>query len=110
MAKRYELKKSWNGQYFFTLHADNNQKILTSEMYKAKQGAENGIALVKTNAVDDSRYDRRISKRNKTYFVLKAANGEVIGTSKEYRGVVPMEHGIAAVKQVAPIAATDDRT
>ncbi len=53
MAKRYELKKSSDGQYFFTLHAENNETILTSEMYKAKVGAENGVASVKTNAEND---------------------------------------------------------
>jgi len=110
MAKRYELKKASDGQYFFTLHADNNEMILTSEMYQAKPGAENGIASVKTNAANESRFDRRTSKGGKPYFVLKAANGEVIGTSEEYSSIEAMENGIAAVRQVAPMAATDDRT
>ncbi len=110
MAKRYELKKASDGQYFFTLHAENNETILTSEMYKAKVGAENGVASVKTNADNDSRYDRRTSKGGKPYFVLKAANGEVIGTSEEYSSVESRENGIAAVKAAAPMAALDDRT
>ncbi len=42
MAK-FQLKKASNGQFFFTLHADNGETILTSEMYKAKPGALNGI-------------------------------------------------------------------
>jgi len=110
MAKRFELKSSSDGQFYFTLHAENNEKILTSEMYKAKQGAQNGIASVQSNVMNDSRYDRRTSKAGKPYFVLKAANGEVIGTSEEYSSVAAMEDGIAAVKQAAPMAAIDDRT
>jgi len=110
MAKRFQLKKSSDGQFFFTLHADNNEKILTSEMYKAKQGAQNGIASVKTNAMNDARFDRRPSKANKPYFVLRAANGEVIGTSEEYSSIGAMEDGIAVVKQAAEMASTDDRT
>lgn len=110
MAKRFELKKSSDGQFYFTLHAENNERILTGEMYKAKPGAENGISSIKTNALNDSRYDRRTSKAGKPYFVLKAANGEVIGTSEEYSSVGAMEDGIAAVKAAAATASTDDRT
>lgn len=109
MAKRYELKKSSNGQFFFTLHADNNEKILTSEMYKAKASAQNGIASVKTNSTVDARYERRTSKGGRPYFVLKAANGEIIGTSEEYNSEGALENGIAAVKSVGPSAPTDDR-
>jgi uncharacterized protein YegP (UPF0339 family) len=109
MAKRYELKKSSDGQFFFTLHADNNEKILTSEMYKAKPGALNGIASVKTNSPNDARYERKTSKAGRPYFVLKAANAEVIGTSEEYSSAEAMENGIAAVKNVGPAAPTEDK-
>ena len=51
-----------------------------------------------------------LRKAGKPYFVLKAANGEVIGTSEEYSSVGAMENGIAAVRQAAPMAPTDDRT
>jgi uncharacterized protein YegP (UPF0339 family) len=110
MAERFELKKSSDGQYYFTLQAANNEKILASEMYKAKDGAENGIASVKTNSANESRFDRRTSKAGKPYFVLKAANGEVIGTSEEYSSIEAMENGIAAVQHAAPMAGTQDQT
>jgi len=47
MAK-FQIKKSSDGQFYFNLLADNGEKILTSEMYKAKPGALNGINSVKT--------------------------------------------------------------
>jgi uncharacterized protein YegP (UPF0339 family) len=43
MAERFELKKSSDGQFYFTLHAANNEKILTSEMYKAREGATKAL-------------------------------------------------------------------
>ena len=107
MAK-FVLKKASNGQFFFTLHADNGEKILTSEMYKAKPGAVNGIDSVKKNAPSDARFERKVSKGGKPYFVLKAANNEVIGTSEEYSSEAARDNGIAAVKSVAPMASTDD--
>ncbi len=110
MARKFDLRKLVNGQFFFTLHADNNEKILTSEMYTAKDGAEKGIASIKTNAAVDARFERRTSKAGKPYFVLKAANGEIIGTGEEYSSKEAMENGIAAVKSVAPSAPTEDHT
>lgn len=47
---KFELKQAKNGDFFFNLTAKNGQVIATSEMYKSKAAAENGIASVKTNA------------------------------------------------------------
>jgi uncharacterized protein len=108
MAK-FQLKKASNGQFFFTLHADNGETILTSEMYKAKPGALNGIESVKQNASNDARYERKVSKGGKPYFVLKAGNNEAIGTSEEYSSESARDNGIAAVKAGGPMASTDDQ-
>ncbi|MBP2831885.1 YegP family protein [Aquimarina sp. U1-2] len=45
-----KIHKSNNGEYYFNLHASNNQIIATGETYTTKQGCENGIESVKTNA------------------------------------------------------------
>ncbi len=108
MAKRFEIKKSTNSQYFFALYADNNEKILASEMYSSKAGAQNGVQSVKTNATVDARYDRRTAKNGQFYFVLKAANGEIVGTSEQYKDSDGVEHGISAVKAAAPSAPVQD--
>ena len=44
MAGWYELSKSSDGQFRFVLKAGNAETILTSELYKSKAAAENGIA------------------------------------------------------------------
>ena len=46
---KYELKQAKNGDYYFNLTAKNGQVIATSEMYKSKAAAENGIASVREN-------------------------------------------------------------
>ena len=63
MAAKYDLKKSNNNKFMFNLKAGNGQVILTSEMYEAKSGAENGIESVRKNGPDENRYDRRESKK-----------------------------------------------
>ena len=48
--EQFEIKKSDDGQFYFTLKAVNNEIIATSEMYTSKQNCQNGIESVKTNA------------------------------------------------------------
>ncbi len=93
----------------FNLEADNGQIVLTSERYKQKASAENGIASVKTNAADDSKFERKTSDSGKEYFVLKAANGQVIGSSQMYADATTRDAGIASVQSNAPGAAIDDQ-
>ncbi len=107
----FELKKTTNGKGFrFNLKARNGQVILTSETYNSKSAAENGIASVQKNASDDGKYDRKTAKNGQDYFNLKAANGQIIGTSEIYTTKAAMENGIASVKKNAPDAETKDIT
>jgi uncharacterized protein len=108
MAGKFELKKSKNDKYFFSLLAGNGQKILASEMYETKASAVNGIESVKKNAPDDSRYDRLEGKDGSPYFTLKAGNGQVIGASEMYSSASARDNGIASCKANAPGAATVD--
>lgn len=46
MAGWYELTNSSDGQFRFVLKAGNAEIILTSELYKTRASAENGISSV----------------------------------------------------------------
>jgi uncharacterized protein YegP (UPF0339 family) len=48
----FELKAAANGKFHFTLKASNGQVIASSQMYKTKKGALNGIESIRTNAAD----------------------------------------------------------
>jgi uncharacterized protein len=109
MAGKFELKKS-NGQYHFNLKAGNGEIILSSEMYQAKSDATTGIESAKTNAPLDERYEKKTSSKGEPYFVLKAANGQTIGTSEMYSSTAARDNGIESVKKNAPDAKTDDLT
>ncbi|HEX8465525.1 MAG TPA: YegP family protein [Abditibacterium sp.] len=102
MAAKFTLKTTSNGQHLFILHAANGEIILTSETYTQKQSAEAGIESVRRNAVDDARYERKTSTSGQSFFVLKAANGEPIGSSEMYGSQSGMESGIESVKKNAP--------
>jgi uncharacterized protein len=98
MAGKFELNTTSNGKFFFNLKASNGQIILSSQMYDTKSGAENGIASVQKNSGDDARYERLHATNGDPYFVLKAANGEVIGKSETYSSPAAMENGVESVK------------
>ncbi|MCU1323782.1 MAG: hypothetical protein JWM43_3431 [Acidobacteriaceae bacterium] len=110
MAGKFELKKAKSDQFYFHLKAGNGQVILSSEMYVEKASAENGIASVKKNAPDDSRYERKDTKNGQFMFNLKAANHQIIGTSETYTTTAARENGIASVKENAPSAPVHDET
>lgn len=108
MASKFEIKTAKDGQFFFNLKAGNGEVILTSQMYKAKSGAVNGAESVRTNANDDSLFERKVSSSDKPYFTLKAKNHQVIGKSGFYKSTAAMEKGIESVKRSATEARIDE--
>lgn len=110
MAGKFVLTKTNHGHLVVNLKAGNGEVILTSEFYKAKVSAQNGIESMRKNATNDGQFERRKSKANEPYFVLKAGNGEIIGKSEMYSSEAAMENGIKSVKNNAPDAAFVDDT
>jgi uncharacterized protein len=108
MAGYFQLKKTTSGGFMFNLKSGNHEVILTSETYNSKASAEGGIKSVQSNAPNDDRYERRTSSKNEPYFVLKGANGAVIGNSEMYSSSSAMETGIASVKMNGPSTTIKD--
>ncbi len=101
---KFEIKLAKNGQYYFNLKAGNGQVILSSEMYTTLKACENGVASVKKNAGEESRYELSQSESGKYHFNLKAANHQVIGSSQMYESEESAKAGIASVISNAPEA------
>ena len=76
MSGWFEISKSKDGQFRFVLKAGNAETILTSELYKEKASAQNGVESVQKNS----------------------GNGQVIGTSQLYATEASRDKGIASVK------------
>lgn len=110
MAARFELSKTAGGQFRFVLKAANSETILTSELYKTKRAAQNGIASVQKNSPIEERYERKTASNGKFLFNLKATNGQVIGTSEMYESERSREGGIASVKRNGPTEVVQDHT
>jgi len=110
MAGKFVIKKTKAGNFVFNLLASNGQNILSSESYKSKRAALNGVESVRKNAGKSSNYEERKGKNNKPYFVLMASNKEIIGQSQMYSAPSKMRNGMASVKANARSAALDDTT
>jgi uncharacterized protein YegP (UPF0339 family) len=108
MKAAFQIKKTADGRFVFNLKAANDQVILTSEAYETKESAQGGIASVRNNAVTDTQYEELTGSDGLPYFVLHAANRQVIGRSQMYSSRESMHKGMAAVKRNAPIAETVD--
>uniref|UniRef100_UPI0038F7E699 YegP family protein n=1 Tax=Streptomyces turgidiscabies TaxID=85558 RepID=UPI0038F7E699 len=65
MSGKFELKKAKDGQFHFNLLATNGQVILSSEMYKAKDSALNGIESVKKNSQREGAFESTTSSNDK---------------------------------------------
>ena len=110
MASKFVLKKAAGGQFMFNLVANNGKVVLTSERYKSRASAVNGIKSVKKHAKAAKNFDRGKTRSGGGKFVLKALNGETIGRSQTYAGSSGVTGGIQSVKRCAPGGKIEDLT
>ena len=81
---RFEVFKGIDGHYYFDLRAGNGEIVLQSQGYTSKSAANDGVTSVRNNAAVGARYELRDAVDGSAYFVLKAANGQIIGRSEMY--------------------------
>ena len=110
MAGKFEIYKDKRGEFRFRLKAGNGENILASEGYADKGGCLNGVESVKKNSDLLARFEKKTSSSGNPYFVLKAGNHQVIGTSEMYSSDDACDNGIKSVMHTAPLAALDDQT
>jgi len=110
MAGKFECYKDKAGEFRFRLKAGNGETILSSEGYKTKASCENGIASVQKNCTDANCFEKKTTDSGMFRFNLKSTNGQVIGTSQNYKTESGRDNGIESVGRSAPGAAVDDQT
>jgi len=102
MAGKFVVSKGKDGQDYFVLKAGNSQTILQGEGYKSRKSCANGIESVRKNSQVAKRFECRTAKNGKTYFVLKASNGQEVGRSQMYKSASGCKNGIKSVTHNAP--------
>ncbi len=106
----YEIKTADGGNFHFTLHASNHEAILGSQVYSNKSAAQNGIESARENGPNAHRFERKLSSIGEPYFILKAGNGEVIGSSEMYGSEASRDDGVHSVMVNSPTTVVKDLT
>jgi uncharacterized protein YegP (UPF0339 family) len=94
----FTIKKSSDNKHYFVLSAENNKVIATSETYESKEACVKGMASVLKNGGVATGFLEGVGKDKRPYFVIKAANGEVIANSQMYAEDKNSKAGVDAVK------------
>lgn len=109
IAARFEIKQGAGGDYYFTLEAKNGEILGVSQQYASKSNAARGARTVQTlvtrvveeaqEAPREERFELFKGEDTKTYFRLRAANGEIILGSQGHTSVQSARSGIASVRE-----------
>ena len=99
MKGMYEISKNAKGQFHFVLRAGDEKILLRSEQYESMGSAKNGIASVQNNCGRDDLYEKKDASDGRSFFNLKAANHQIIGTSSMYATAQERDAALAAVKE-----------
>lgn len=106
---KYQIRRTSNGQFRWTLKASNGETLLTSETYTSKQSCLEGIASSKV-CVADRNFEKKTSLSGQPYFNQVANNYQVLGTSEMYSSNFARDNAIESVKRNAPSATIEDLT
>ena len=94
---KFEIFKGKDQHFFFHLKAGNGEVILASQGYTTKANCQNGVNSVAKNAAEDANFEKKEAKDGRHYFVLHAANKQIIGNSQMYTTTSARDHGIKSV-------------
>ena len=98
--ERFETFTGADAKSYFRLRAQNGEIILDSQGYSSKSSAQNGIASVKTNGADASKFDIVSGANGQFTFRLVAGNGHTIGHGEMYASKSGAIQGAATVRDV----------
>lgn len=108
----FELVQASNGDWYFRLYAANHKVIGVSELYANKSNATRGARTVRAlvNLGNDKGAEKKAAPRRerfelfkgedgRSYFRLRAANGEIMLASQAYTAKSSAKNGIDSVKE-----------
>lgn len=108
MHSKFDIFTGKNRQFYFHFKSSNGDIILASEAYTTKESCKNAVEAVKKYAIEDKFYDKKVTCNDKYMFNLKAASGEVIGSSQIYSSIEARQKDIDSLKRGVPAAIIHD--
>jgi len=109
MPAEFELRKSKTNTFTYHLKLAFGQILFNSPEMPDKNGAIAGMESCRQRGADDANYERKKLSTGAHYFVLKSADGQVIGKSELYSSPKTLENGIEQAKAETPAAKFEDK-
>jgi uncharacterized protein YegP (UPF0339 family) len=106
----FETFKGLDGKEYFNFMAGNGEGVLRSEGYSSTAARETGINSLLANGIDAHQYALLQASNGEWYFNVKAANGEILGTSEFYPTKSNAERGARTVQALVREARKELRT
>lgn len=106
-AARFAVQETDQGEAYFTLVASNGQLLALSDTYATKEGAARAIdtamktlktASTAAALAEGPKFETFKGGDGKTYFRLRAGNGQIVLQSEAYSSKSAAEKGISSVK------------
>lgn len=104
MAGKYVVRKTHQGDFFFTLVGDDGEILLTGQPHPRREGALHAIAAVRLTAQVEKYYARKTASGGQLYFTLKTAHNQFLARSELFTLPAALEQNIQAAKRTAPFA------
>lgn len=108
MSSKFDIFTGKNGQFYFHFKSSNGEIILASEAYTTKEACKKAVEAVKKYATEEKYFEKKDTGNDKHMFNLKAANGEVIGSSQIYSSTESRQKGIDSLKKGVAAAIIHD--
>ncbi len=91
---RFDLWRDLDDKkWYFVLRAEDGRVLVESQAYQARTGAVNGLESVRLNGKNLARYSI-VEIDGDAHFIIKAGNGQEIGSSPPFDSVDEAEAGI----------------
>lgn len=97
----FEVYKDKSGYYRFRLKKPDGGIVLSSGAYQSKQACLRAIKKVRTYAMHDALFERKITKSGRFQFQLKAKNHYVIARSPSFESAAQRDSALAIVRKKA---------
>ena len=104
MPAHFEIKKRPDGWYYWTLHGENDEPLLTSPGFSNIGAAQNAVISARLSSLLDEWFKLGVTDDRKHYFILSALNTPVLGRSELYDSPQARDEAIKATKKVGPMA------
>jgi uncharacterized protein len=99
---RLEVQQRATGAFHWDVRAASGEIVLSSESYTTEAAAYNGALAAQLAGQARGGYEVRESAAGSFYFVVKAANGHVVGTSELYAARASADAAIASLMGLLP--------